>query len=129
MGNDTPCYNLEDFISACADNKVEVWPPALRDARYFGFRDRDERKILTFIASGGLEGVEFLKIEPWRGSPENPPPLVDAYSFWSGGKKGYIAFFYSLQEKQWEMKSFKEHKTFDNQLTDKLKQLELDINK
>ena len=123
MGSGKPYYDFDDFILACEKGGVEVWLPARRDAMYFGIRDRDGKKILKFIASGGLEGIEFLKLAPWRGSPENPPPVIDAYSFWTGGKKGYIAFFYSQREKQWEIKSFKEHMDHDNQLTNKLKQL------
>lgn len=124
MGNNASCYDLEDFISACEKGVVEVWRPALRDASYFGIKDRDERKVLKFISSGGLEDLDFIDSLPLRSSSETPQPLVDDYSFWSGWKKGYIAFFYSLRERQWEIKSFKEHKVVDNQLTAGLEQLD-----
>ena len=119
-----PCYDFNDFISACGRGGVEVWPPALRDAKYFGIRDRDKRKILEFISNGGLEYPDFIDSLPLRSSSETPQPLVDDYSFWSGCKKGYIAFFYSQKESQWEIKSFKEHMDYDNQLTAGLKRLD-----
>ena len=118
-----PHYNFDDLISACRTGEVEVWRPALRGAGYFSIRDRDGNKVLEFIAAGGLEGLEHISVESLRSSSDIPPPKVDAYSFWSGGKKGYIAFFYNPNERQWEIKSFKEYGDVDNQLTAGLKHL------
>ena len=125
MGNDTPYYKLNDFIAACADNQVEVWPPASRDAEYFGFKDRDKRKIIKFIAQKGLENLQFINSSPLRKTPEKPPPITDSYSFRSGGKMGYISFYKQPRDGKWKIKSFKRNEQSNTPLAEQLTKLNL----
>jgi hypothetical protein len=100
-------YDLGDFIKACADpNHVSVHYDAKKGAERFNiFTEVD---LLAFINSDGLEDVEFINTEVWHLNPNKPPDIyVDAYSFYSGKKYGYIAFMFSPKTQKWRIKSFK----------------------
>ncbi len=116
---------LKEFISACAKNKVEVRHRALRDAEYFGFHRRDPRIILNFIARNGLENLQFINSSPLRKTYEKPPPVVDAYSFRTGGKMGYISFYKQPRDGKWKIKSFKRHEQSNTPLAEQLTKLNL----
>ena len=100
-----PEYALDDFINACRTGKARPSKSARRDASLY-FQLHTEEQLLLFIASNGLENPTFInsrELDKWPGPP--PAPVVDAYTFFSGPQKGYIAFFLSPKW-YWILKSF-----------------------
>ncbi len=102
-----PAYNLSDFMQCCADQAVFVWDPALKTAsENFGIHGQD--KLQAFISEGGLENLAFVVSEPFRNWKVKPPaPIVDSYTFTTGNKDGYIAFFRNPDVGIFNLKSFK----------------------
>ena len=127
MGNGVPCYKMEDFISACAKgvSEVSIRRQATIDAEYFGFHRRDSRRILKFISQKGLENLQFINSSPLRKTAEKPPPVIDAYSFRTGGKMGYISFYKQPRDGKWKIKSLKRHEQSNNALAEQLVKLNL----
>jgi hypothetical protein len=101
-------YNLDDFLDACADpNRVTVHHDAQEGARSY-FHLYTEKDLLTFINGRGLENLQYINTMPWDFNPHKPPDIdIDAYSFYSGMKYGYIAFMYVPKTGKWRIKSFK----------------------
>lgn len=106
----TPSYDLDEFIEECRKGQVRVNSEAKVTAAT-DFHLYTEADILGFISNGGLEGAIFKdtkKKQKWPTAPSSPPaPMVDAYSFLSIGKRGYLAF-YQAPNGQWILKSFKQ---------------------
>jgi len=102
-----PTYNFSDFIQCCADQAVFIWDPALKTAADdFGIHGQD--RLQEFIAEGGLEDLAFVVSETfrnWKGKP--PIPVVDSYTFTTGTKDGYFAFFRNPDVGIFNLKSFK----------------------
>lgn len=110
MPKPQPKHDIKDFVKACKGNGGRPSTVALEGgvrrtaARDFNLKTREA--ILSFIATGGLENLEFINSIQYRRSTEIPPPICDAYHFTSGFSIGYISFFYSELNKKWVIKSF-----------------------
>ncbi len=104
-------YDLHELIKACAEsNQVTVLTNAERCARD-EFRLNTKKAVLDFIANEGLETPLYLNTKPWEKNPDPTCPImVDAYSFYSGPKHGYIAFLFSAKTQKWIIKSFKSNR-------------------
>jgi hypothetical protein len=104
-------YSLNDLIKACGEiNQVVVLDNAQRSARDdFGLITK--KAVIDFVYNDGLESPHYINTTPWK---NNPDPccliLVDAYSFYSGPKQGYMAFFFNPKTDKWLIKSFKLNK-------------------
>ncbi|SNX59756.1 hypothetical protein SAMN06296273_1190 [Nitrosomonas ureae] len=108
----TAVYILDDFIKSCnRSNEVIVLNSALKFARE-DFNLSTNKAILEFIANEGLESPWYINTKPWENNPNkaNFSIMVDAYSFYSGPKQGYLAFFYNQITKKWLIKSFKNNR-------------------
>jgi hypothetical protein len=105
-----PEYDIKDFIRACKGNgrrsSIVALEGGVRRTADRDFNLKTREAILSFIAAGGLEDLEFINALPFRLSTEIPPPICDAYHFKSGFSIGYISFFYSEPNKKWVIKSF-----------------------
>ena len=110
MPKPQPEYDIKDFIRACKGNggrsSIVALEGGVRRTADRDFNLKTREAILSFIASGGLEDLEFINALPFRLSNEIPPPICDAYHFKSGFSIGYISFFYSESNKKWVIKSF-----------------------
>ncbi len=97
-------------MKACKGNggkpSIVVLEGSVRRTADRDFNLKTREAILSFIAAGGLEDLEFINALPFRLSTEIPPPICDAYHFKSGFSIGYISFFYSEPNKKWVIKSF-----------------------
>lgn len=116
-------YNLNDLIKACGEiNKVVVLGKAEKSARDdFGLNTK--KAVLDFIYNDGLENPHYINTKPWEQNPDSSLILIDAYSFYSGPKQGYMAFFFSTKTGRWLIKSFKLNKDFvprNNNMTNQL---------
>lgn len=102
-------YDLDAFIAACnEDSQVQVSYDAGKDAQsQFGLSTK--KALLDFIGHGGLEDRHFVNTRLWQNNPhpENPV-MIDAYTFSSGRKRGYLAFRRTLPpaSSKWLIKSF-----------------------
>lgn len=105
-------YNLNDLIKACGElNQVVVLGKAEKSARDdFGLNTK--KTVLDFIYNDGLESPHYINTKPWENNPDPSLIVIDAYSFYSGPKQGYMAFFFSMKTKRWLIKSFKLNKDF-----------------
>ncbi len=66
-----------------------------------------QEQVQSFIANDGLENLQFKNSEPLDAKwGFDPLPMADAYTFTTGTKAGYLAFFYSPYGR-WIIKSFK----------------------
>ena len=104
-------YNLNDLIKSCGEiNQVVVLRKAENSARDdFGLNTK--KAVLYFICNDGLESPHYINTKPWENNPDQSCPIqVDAYSFYSGPKQGYMAFFFSPKTNKWLIKSFKLNK-------------------
>lgn len=101
-------YNLQDFINACADIKrVGVRGKAQDDASQH-FSLATKILLLNFIYEGGLESPKHINTKLWGMNPTPDIPIkIDAYSFYTGLKYGYIAFRFNPNSGTWFIKSFK----------------------
>ncbi|MXI86965.1 hypothetical protein [Sphaerochaeta halotolerans] len=110
MPKPEPEYDIKDFVKACKGNggkpSIVVLEGRVRRTADRDFNLKTREAILSFIAVGGLEDLEFINALPFRLSTEIPPPICDAYHFKSGFSIGYISFFYSEPNKKWVIKSF-----------------------
>lgn len=100
-----PEYAWDEFFEACQRGEARVWYPAIKLASQ-DFQLHTEDSILEFISNGGLQRLSFINradFKAWTGKP--PPPIVDAYNFYTGPKKGYLAF-YQMPNWTWIIKSF-----------------------
>jgi hypothetical protein len=87
--------------------KIVVKYDAILNAReQFGLNTQAD--LLEFIGNNGLQGLVFLNSEPWRLNPKKDTEvLVDAYTFYSNRKNGYIAFMKASQNNfRYVIKSF-----------------------
>lgn len=101
----SPEYAWDAFIAACRAGNVIPTKAAQRDASLY-FQQHTKDQLLSFIINDGLERRIYInsrELEKWNASP--PAPIVDAYTFFSGPKKGYIAF-YLAPTWYWILKSF-----------------------
>jgi hypothetical protein len=110
----TAAYNLLDLIAACKTNgKVIVLKNALKCAQD-DFQLNTQKAVLDFIFNDGLEKPQYINTKPWINNPapdaQLNPIQVDAYSFYSGQKQGYFAFFFNTKTNKWLIKSFKPNK-------------------
>jgi len=103
-------YNLNDLIKACGEiNQVVVLGLAERSARDdFGLNTK--KAVLDFIYNDGIESPRYINTKPWEQNPDTSLILIDAYSFYTGSKQGYMAFFFSIKTGRWLIKSFKLNK-------------------
>lgn len=103
-------YDLNDLIKACGkNNHVKVLGKAQESAGSdFGLYT--EQAVLYFINDGGLEKPQHISKKPWEKNPDPGLIWIDAYSFYSGPKQGYLAFFFSSKTGRWLIKSFKLNK-------------------
>lgn len=110
MPKPEPEYDIKDFVKACKGNggkpSIVVLEGRVRRTADRDFNLKTREAILSFIAAGGLEDLEFINALPFQLSTEIPPPICDAYHFKSGFSIGYISFFYSEPNKKWVIKSF-----------------------
>lgn len=111
MPQSQPAYRFSDFNEACGqDDKVMVYGPAQDDARTY-FNLKNQQAIRDFIFSGGLEDLKHTHTDILR--MMNPDPktkiMEDEYSFRTGSKHGYLAFFYNKKTDKWIIKSFKKN--------------------
>ncbi len=112
-----PEYKFEDLKLACHEKgKVILWNCAQSDAsQYFNLRKLSN--VLNFVANDGLEKLQHIDTRPLElplKPPVNPNPNVDAYQFYSGDLRGYMAFFFQPITKFWNIKSFKAHQDGDD---------------
>lgn len=100
-------YDFNEFLKACGiPGNVTIAYDAKNGAGYFNLLT--ESAILAFIACGGLENPNYINTDVWHLNPNKPPDVnVDAYSFFSGKKFGYIAFMFLPRTNKWRIKSFK----------------------
>jgi hypothetical protein len=100
-------YSFDDFKTACCKSRSSVSAicDTLADARK-DFNIQTEENLIGFICNKGLSEIIFINTTPFR---KNPKMMVDAYSFRSLGKYGYIALTFSDVTKKWLIKSFKKH--------------------
>jgi len=100
---------FKQFVANCSvgSTKVFVMRGAMKTAEIdFGISQMDQ--VLTFIADGGLEEPRFINEKPWENNPEPAVKImVCAWSFFSGTKFGYLAFFHQPKTGKWNIKSFK----------------------
>lgn len=102
-------YDLNDLIKACGKkNHVKVLSKALESASAFNLYT--EQAVLDFIYNDGLEKPQHINKRPWEKNPDPGLIWIDAYSFYSGPKQGYLAFFFSIKTGRWLIKSFKLNK-------------------
>ncbi len=110
-----PSYSISKFKDACKQGrtKVLVMQGAQQAARA-DFSLNTAKKILNFIAYGGLENLKFIRTKLWGNNPEpKVPVMVDSYEFYSGRRYGYIAFMFTEKTKKWVVKSFKNNNELD----------------
>ena len=104
---ETTAYNLDDFIQSCRNNPKSVvvhYDAELNARKHFGINTQAD--LLDFIGNNGLEDLVYINTEPWRKNPRKEKEiLVDAYSFHTNLKQGYIAFMIGFSGK-YEIKSF-----------------------
>lgn len=111
----SPAYELSNLITNCikkTGSRPWVRGVAMHTARA-DFNLNTQKAVVDFIGSGGLENPQFINSILWRNNPDPSRIMVDAYSFFSGYKFGYIAFYYSLNEERWVIKSFKNNESPD----------------
>lgn len=104
-----PSVPIADFEKLCRDTPEKVYVPndVEKSARE-DFRLQTKDDLKAFIGSG-LESSEYINTELWDNNPlkETHPSYVDAYSFKSGKKTGYIAYCPNPKMNNWRLKSFK----------------------
>lgn len=124
--NKKSSYNFSDFIKACKyKNKIFIDDKACEGA-YKYFNLRTDKDILAFIINNGLEYLSFFNTKPWENNPNKTTVImVDAYEFTSGGKRGYIAFFYNGYTKKWIIKSFHLSENMNDQMAQAIKKSEI----
>ncbi|TGN10568.1 hypothetical protein [Leptospira ilyithenensis] len=102
-----PKYPKKDVLSALRKGKFKVQRKALGTAATFGLRT--EKDVADFILRGGFENLVLLNTTELDKTDEYPKPVVDAYNFQTGSRKGYIAFYFS-NDGQLVIKSLKPDK-------------------
>ncbi|MCK5355252.1 MAG: hypothetical protein KAJ63_09050 [Methyloprofundus sp.] len=103
----TPAYNLIDLIHACNEQGQVVLIGNSANSARDDFGLITQKDVLEFIANNGMESPSHINTKHWERNPQPTKPImVDAYSFYSGSKHGYLAFFFSHTNK-WLIKSFK----------------------
>lgn len=110
-------YLWDDFVGACSSatsaTAVYVRPSAMETAER-DFNLATQAAIIDFVGSDeSCQKATYIRtddLEAWKGDP--PPPKVDSYSFYSGPKFGYLAFFRNPLTGQWVIKSFKKNEQF-----------------
>lgn len=104
-------YDLQEFIDACKLNEeIGIYEKARKKALELNLETRNE--IIQFIANGGLEYCTHQTSKTLKYNiggilkdPLHPIPIiVDAYTFVTGRKMGYISFL-RLQNGGWFIKS------------------------
>lgn len=108
-----PEYSIQDFLAACSKGEAVLIDDAPNDSRQY-FNLKTQGAVLKFIASGGLKKIRHYNTKLWETRPDkNITIMVDAYTFYSGEKCGYIAFLFQPITKKWLIKSFKKNKEVD----------------
>lgn len=102
-----PSHSLKEFIDACGRNAIELWPHIVDDATR-DFNLYTKKEVVEFIANTDFEFINSKELEKMKNVP---PYMVDAYSFHSGNKFGYMAFFKHKNGKFF-LKSFKLNNSF-----------------
>lgn len=101
----SPEYDWDQFIEACRTGKANTWSCVLKHAALY-FNLFTKPQLLSFISTGGLERLTFVNSRELDRWPDGElHPIVDAYTFYTGPIKGYIAF-YQTPEWKWFIKSF-----------------------
>lgn len=106
---------LQEFVSDCSVGltKVFVMKGAMKTAES-DFNLSQMQGVVDFIANGGLENPSFINEKEWANNPNKEIKImVCAWSFFSGMKYGYLAFFYQPLTKKWNIKSFKLNQNLD----------------
>ena len=100
-----PYYRLEEFIRACRRKKdVALWECVRKDAReWFGIYSEDDILEFIFQLSQGEE-LQYRNTEELRSSALHGV-MVDAYTFRSLCRPGYVAFFKIPGRNNWVVKS------------------------
>jgi len=110
MSKRKPEYDINDFVKACkADSHKQPMVTLERGVQQQASKDfslKTRGEIVSFIARGGLEKLEYINSRPYQLSRDVPPPICDAYNFYSGFALGYISFFFSKSIAKWIIKSF-----------------------
>jgi hypothetical protein len=111
MAKPKPKYDINDFFKACREenknqSNLVVFEQRVRITASEDFSLKTKKALLQFIVYGGLEKLTFINSKEYKLSKEIPPPICDAYEFYSGFILGYISFFYSDVSKKWVIKSF-----------------------
>ena len=103
-----PAYKLEEFILACKDIlRVAVRDRAQKDARDH-FKLNTKKELLRLISANVMESLCHINTKLWERNPNlHNIIMIDAYSFYSGKKFGYVAFRYNITNDTWFIKSFK----------------------
>jgi hypothetical protein len=102
-------YNFDDFKVACGQRPPQVFVStgAQKDASDY-FKLNTQQAVRDFIFNGGLEDLKFRHSDIWRNNPDpNVKIMEDEYSFRTGSKYGYLAFFQDPKKGKWIIKSFK----------------------
>ncbi len=97
-----PFHSLEEFIDACERNEVVLWPCVVGDATR-DFNLYTQKEVVEFIVNNEFTFINSKELEAIKNVPSF---MVDAYSFCSGKKSGYMAFFKHKNGKFF-IKSFK----------------------
>lgn len=85
-------YSEKKIFLALRKANFKVRPTALATAATFGLRT--EADVASFILRGGLEDRKWQNTTELNKTDEFPKPIVDAYTFTTGRRKGYIAFYF-----------------------------------
>ena len=103
-------YNLSDLIRDCGqEGAVWISGGAVESARR-DFSLATDGAIREFIQNDGLKEPSFIRTAPWENNPNRDHvTYVDSYSFFSGDRFGYIAFFKAPTTGKWVVKSFKKN--------------------
>ncbi|NOU23582.1 MAG: hypothetical protein HOO93_17680 [Methyloglobulus sp.] len=105
-------YDLNNFIAACGNNNQVILIGNAKKTASEDFGLHTTKDVLDFISNGGLENINFLNTKTWDNKPHTIQVaiFVDAYSFHSGSKHGYLAIMFNPATKKWLIKSFKLNK-------------------
>src|SRR5665213_138749 len=102
-----PEYDLEILFAICGKTQELITIPSrVLNSANEDFDLKDKTEILDFIATGGLEGLNHINTRPLEKNSFGVEVSVDAYSFYTGDKYGYFAF-YLTPNSDWVIKSLK----------------------
>ena len=112
--SNNPTNPISKLIAACSKycsktNKcVRVNMGESTTPEYFNING-GQSEIIQRIGNKLLEDLEYKPpskpFNKWK--HPSPKPMIDAYTFTTGFKHGYIAYFYNKAQNIWVIKSFK----------------------